>query len=388
MTVRQINRINPNSLIVNTAVFMYFFSIIIVNQVSGVVASLIWYVTVFFGVFTAFLSCTKLNKSVVVFAILMMASGICNFMFAGTTGVRELALLICLFILSWLLLSDYADDRVLLAALLLNIIVIVSRFLTVGLYGKLFISSSTNYVSVFLMYPALVYYTLREKKNKSIPIWPVALVFILSLLSRGRGGIISSAVFFAGVFLAKYHNTTSKGKLYFFFILFVVFIVAISNIGWIVERVKSSVVTEYFRARGLRSSRIQIWGDYLEQASSDWKSFLFGPVMSKTMAGTVFSGNTHNSFLNIHRNNGIVMLILILFLLGKNALISIKKREYVYLTCLTAAVVRAFTDNVFWLTYGSAVFFFLLFFQEFEEINSLTEKRPIVSSRTVFRGDK
>ena len=79
------------------------------------------------------------------------------------------------------------------------------------------------------------------------------------------------------------------------------------------------------------------------------------------LIGQLYDNNTHNSFISIHANNGIVMLLFCVGLLIQAVNYSIKKHYYIYLACILTFCVRGFFDNVFWGTWGTVTFTFLLF---------------------------
>ena len=110
----------------------------------------------------------------------------------------------------------------------------------------------------------------------------------------------------------------------------------------------------------MRSSRTLIWSDYLDRINN-FKYLIFGVDINQSYAANVHNGNLHNSFLNIHAHNGLIMLSVIIWLLAKSFYHAIKNRCWIYVVCASAMLVRAFTDNVFWPAYGTSVLFFLIF---------------------------
>ena len=285
-----------------------------------------------------------------------------NYMMGGTAEVRNQILLVVYLVVAILMLSGYLNEKIMLIIFIIFAGIIVIRFLSVGLWGEIFLSSSTNFVSVYLLFPVVVYYILRENRNLYIPIFPAGIVWMLSLLSRGRGGIICSSFLLLGIFAVTYKNSgiTKKILVCFFIVLLILFIVL--NIDKLISSINSSIISEYFRDRGLRSSRIMIWQDYIEQATGSWINIVAGLDINNTFAGRNFGGNPHNSFINIHMENGIIMLIIVSIGLIKKIVQSVKSNQLVFFVCATTFVMRSFTDNVFWGPYGTPVVFFLLFY--------------------------
>ena len=68
--------------------------------------------------------------------------------------------------------------------------------------------------------------------------------------------------------------------------------------------------------------------------------------------------------------NGIFTLILVLVTLLKNGIIGIKKQNYLFFACMVSIMIRAFTDHVLWLAYGTPILFYFMFYYDNIPINS------------------
>ena len=352
------------SLIVNIGVASYFIGIAFVNQFSGIVASAVWYIALTAGMLSGIYAHDfKIGAERAFFAIIVFGTGLLNILVIGTTSLKTQFLLLSLLVLSLAMDSKYISEKTALCMVYLNCFIVIFKFLTVGFWGQVYLSSSTNFVSVYLLYPTLLYYVILEKNSRKLDLIPGFLVWGLSILSRGRGGIIATSFFLVWI-VALYLDRQNKAKLLIIaIIILTIIVVAFLFLENITTWLGTSVITEYFRDRGLRSSRLLIWKDYLNKVFSDLFYLLFGPNMENTIALVQFGGNPHNSLINIHIHNGIIMVLVIVCYSIRNTVNSIKKKQLVYLGALLTALIRAFTDNVFWPTYGTAILFFLLFYQ-------------------------
>ena len=190
------------------------------------------------------------------------------------------------------------------------------------------------------MYPTVIYYSIiARKKNEYINMLPVILVWILSLISRGRGGIISSTVFLIGVYIVKYRSMKLIKKMIVISIFFLAIAIAMLNISYILEKLRTSVIMELFVSNGMNSSRTRFWSEYIELAVSNLKNFVFGANISDTFIGRYLEGNPHNSFIEIHILNGIFSLITIIVLLIKNGIIGLIAYALIYLHYIRTVLV-------------------------------------------------
>lgn len=354
-----------NCMLADLAVFFYFMAMLISNQFEGRIVSLIWYTALLYCCVIGFLLYhNKIKLEMFIFFCAMVATGALNIILIGTSSIRIQLLLVLMLCSSLSMLTDYVSEKTFLIAFLANAFLVTIKFLTVGIYGEVYKNSSTNYVSVFLMYPAVMYFTLMEKKKKRIPVILVILLWALSLFARGRGGIIAATVLFVGLLFVDYLRSRNNKKIIILLVGAMAVMIAAINIDKIIGMINASAFSEYFRDRGMKSnSRMGIMRDYISHAISGRKYFLFGADISTSVVGIDYGGNPHNTYISIHMYNGLLMLLVILGILAKKVVISVKTHQYVYTVCVFSMLVRAFTDSIFWPAYGTVALFFLLFFE-------------------------
>ncbi len=347
--------------LISAGALLYFLGILIPTQISGLFALLSWYIALFCAGLTGLSTIgAKINKSIFYVIIVVLITGGLNIAFIGTTTINDQLLLIFYIFISLALTSPYLDENIILIVVYLNAIVVAYKFITLGFFGQIYLKASSNFVSVYLMYPLIVYYCISERKDCKLNLVPALITWILSLLSRGRGGIITTTLLFVGLLLTYLNKSKSTKKVILSMALIILTAAVFLNADMIIAKLNSSVITAYFRDRGMRSSRLLIWNDYLEHINNI-KYLICGVDIDQTYAAVGAASNLHNSFLNIHAYNGLIMLAVIIWLLAKSFYHAVKNRCWVYIVCASAMLVRAFTDNVFWPAYGTAVLFFLIF---------------------------
>lgn len=375
-------RININRLVTTLAAALYYLALVIVNQFGGRVVSLIWLLAVGFAAFVGVWG-RKLHFrwSEVGLIVMIILTGMLNIHFIGGTTYINQGLIICFFLVSIMLSSPYVNENIILALFFLNVIVVIYRFSTVGFRGMIYTSSSSNFVSVQLLYPLVVYYCIVERNNKRIRVFPALCAWVLSLLSRGRGGILATTILLVGIVLLAYNKAMEIKKIIAILVGIIAIGVCALNAEKIIEKVNNSIVSEYFRDRGMESVRTEIWKDYIKSLDSE-KEVLLGGDITNTYAGMYYSGNVHNSFLNIHIHNGLIMVSVVLLLVVCAFYRGVKWRKWVYLVCMGAMFLRAFTDNVFWPAYGTPVLFFLLLW--LPPRYRLCSKNTTVNERTLL----
>ena len=72
-----------------------------------------------------------------------------------------------------------------------------------------------------------------------------------------------------------------------------------------------------FEKRGIQSTRLIIWRDYIKQAILNFGNFFFGAKIEGTSVLNQYHYNLHNSFLMLHAKYGILGFSMVVVLLIK-----------------------------------------------------------------------
>lgn len=358
--------VNSKKGIINFSVLFYFVTFLLVNQFEYYFIAIAFYFSLILCCFVGlYVNKCILSRKEILTIILIIFTGALNYFLIGTTSIKNQIFLFVFCMASISFTDDTLSEKTVLIAIWLNIIVVIYRFLTVGFWGQIYTNATSNFVSVYLMYPTVLYYSIVAKKRKKINIIPATIIWLLSLLSRGRGGIISTTIFILMLYFVQYRTLHAKNRLLITAIGIIIISVTIFNLDFILKKLNTSIIMEYFIARGgLKSSRIRFWKEYIVQTVSSIKNILFGTNVSNIEIGQRWDFNPHNSFIEIHMHNGIFTLITVLIMLIKNGYISIKKQNYIYIVCMISIMIRAFTDHVFWPAFGTPILFYFMFYYD------------------------
>ena len=274
---------DSKKIIVNFSVLLYFTSLSLVNQFSVSILYMLFYISLLMcasiGLLTTYGK--SLKKSCLVLALLLI-SGALGIVNTNNIPNNYLVYLIFYFFASFSFSNKNISEKTLLFAILLNAAIIIGKYLTVGIYGRIFVSGSNNFVSVYLMYPTVIYYSIVSKNRSDVKMFPILIVWVLTLLARGRGGIISVTLFLVMVYYLKYKSMRSSKKIIINIFTFLTVAVLVLNISTIINMIGSSVIMEQFNERGgFESSRTRFWAEYINHTFSDVKNFLYGTDVSK-----------------------------------------------------------------------------------------------------------
>ena len=177
-----------------------------------------------------------------------------------------------------------------------------------------FTQSSRNTFSWLAIFGSSLFYICQLKKgiNCKISIWPACCGFIISVLSLGRSGIISSGIILVGIIMYKLKNHKVKAIL-FFFLMVLFFLLSYHLFKPQIEFIVK--VTMRFTYEDINNNpRIEIAGNYMKNiASIKW--ILLGAKLSTINYMEQWSFNLHNSFLNFHSFMGIGSIILIMLII-------------------------------------------------------------------------
>lgn len=349
---------------INFCVLLLFVSMNVYELVSGSIQDLFRKATLLILFACAVCCCfKKINLKTIMMLIICLVTGIVNYKYVGNTMLSN-QIIVAIYIFASLLLTDSElNEKTVLFAVYMNMIVIMYRFSVVGMFQRVYNVASNNYISVYLLLPAIVYYTIEEKKEQSIELYTAFFVWIVCLLGMGRGGILCSSLLLIGLLYLKQKTSNINKKFLNVAVAVILIVMILPFAGSIFSGLSNLEIFEKFQRGGVESnSREEIWNNYLAQATKSPFNILFGGDNSHTIAMRQFNGNTHNTYLNIHVHNGIIPLVVILILIIINLIKAIKFHRWIYCLCLFVILLRGFTDIIFWLNLGTPVLFYLLFY--------------------------
>lgn len=301
----------------------------------------------------------KLLKVEILFFLVIVITGFINIQFTESLTLRKQIYLLSNLITARMFLSKNSHAKHIKLMLYLYAGFIIATYYFGGIKQQIYYGSSENAISICSIAVCSLYYTLSEHYKKEIDIFPAILTFIICLLSRGRGGIISSLILLIGVGLYIINNKfyTIWGRRIITFMLILGMAYSIKFFIDNSHSLQEYAVFEHFLRRGLRSSsRLQIWDTYIYHATANIESLLVGVNFDKIYA----SGNPHNSFLDIHRLHGGVGLLFVVYLIVNALLYAYTNGKRIFALCLIVFILRGFTDKALWGTQSTLIFFFFI----------------------------
>lgn len=336
----------------SAAVLMYFLAIIVVNQVPGALASGFYYLSILTGMVLFYAN----RRTFGLRPLVLMAMGagllclINTYVVGNNTEVRS-AIMTASFFVAALMLDEEVDERTYLVAMYLNAMVVLAKVALHGTKAPVYAGSSNNYVSIHLLVPIILYYSLLDARGKKIPLVHSCVVWVLCLMAGGRGGLLAATILVAGVILRLYlaDEATRRDRVKLGFLLVLIMIpVLIVLLKMMTEYLSDLYVIDRFMNKGLDGGgRIACWTEYLQSLGNSTKNVLFGTRLDNLWWVRHYNGNLHNSFLFVHAGMGIIGFVTFLFLLVRAMVWAIRNKTGVYLACILTMCFRGLTDHMF-----------------------------------------
>ena len=275
--------------------------------------------------------------------------------------------------------------RVMEMAVYLYAVFFIVFFLSNGLRQRVFEGYSNNTVSTIMLIPCVVFYAGADWRNEKYTIIPALITWVVSLLGRGRSGIGASSLLLFGLyfydfFLKNRSEGRTRRSIAARFVLRAAILIAFAATIYYLYMRYAGDVLDKFMDRGVDDrGRVIMWWDYIQASFSSLVYFLLGVPFDETIIGRFFDNNPHNSFLLIHANNGILMLLMIVGMMVYATGKGIKLKKWPYLICLASFSFRSFFDMVFWGTKGTSSFLYLLFLSIMTQPVELKEDKRITN---------
>jgi hypothetical protein len=221
--------------------------------------------------------------------------------------------------------------------------------------GSVF-AHSRNHVSVYFINAVCLLYIGEFLAGHKLKVFPAFLVFLISVLSIGIGGIISSFVLFC---LMLYHKYVwgCKGYEKALFLSCIVFLFTLSSVGSLLENFNLTEGDLQYKVRNFLNfsdnSRYLITKEFFDKFGS--VGVVFGSKIGQEIYGLV---NLHSAYLLLINRIGIFGVILMLIFL--HSLYKLMRTNYLYFLLFFSILFRGLTDTTFLA--GSPFDFILLYF--------------------------
>ena len=331
---------------------LYFISIIAVNQVKSIIFSAFYYGVLALAAVVFFATKRALTmKPVLLYAAGSFLLAACNVIFVGNMTWIKTGILFMSFLMAAVMLDDMTDERAFLIAVYLNAAVVAVKIAMHGLSAPVYVEASNNYVSVHLLAPAVLYYSLLNIRGKKIPLIPGIVIWVLSLVAGGRGGLLAATILLGGIILHRYleDEATRRERVLLGCLLVVILIPLLFLLLQVfASRFNGLYVVTRFLDKGLDGGgRLACWAEYIEKSMMSVTRFLFGTELYEVGWVVHYSGNLHNSYLFVHAFLGIFGFLFLLGMLIRAIVVGIRRKMWVYVFSLLAFMFRGLTDHVF-----------------------------------------
>lgn len=227
------------------------------------------------------------------------------------------------------------------------------------------LTSSSNYVSVLMILSAALYYISlynSGEKIKLIHLFPALICFMLSIWARGRGGILTCTILLALLVLCYTINFAHSGGSIRYFVIAIIVIVALG--GLYVANINP--IEDYFSLgkwsnKGFNNNdREIIWAAYYEKVKESVIYIMNGAPLNDIPIIHSFNNNTHNSFIQLHANNGLVPFLIFMIFMVKSLIRYIRENKYLMAIVLFTLFIRGMTEKFIFGQYGMPIMMYLV----------------------------
>lgn len=251
------------------------------------------------------------------------------------------------------------STRTSLIAYIIYVVFLWSRIFSVGYpYNTIFLSSSRNYVSITLFFMMLPYYAACSKEKKSPSFLVPLCSFVTSSYVLGRGGIITTGLLIV-LTCVKNITLSSDKKTKRRYVLIGILVIASSVI---IVRNTDFIAKFFFRFSQegylIDASRNDMISDYFRKMVSSPIYFVFGVPKSQM----INFGNAHNTFLMVHRNSGILGLVITTVLITKSIKSMISHKDYDLFILSICILARSLSDWMFPNQLSGVMIWFLIIY--------------------------
>lgn len=222
---------------------------------------------------------------------------------------------------------------------------------------------SQNNISTLCIFMMIVYYftELRNRKKEQMSFLPAIVVLFVSIWTASRAALLTMAFFFLFVVLYNFINN----KISFRNVVFVAIVVTVVPFIYVnyFQDFGGGIMSKLDRY-GVESERTIIWAEYMEGVGNSFGNFLFGVKGTDPQYShlSYHEGNTHNAFLMLHAKFGIMGFILVLSLLFKSFIKTVKTKNFALLALLFVVMIRSIFDWTAFPGLLDVIFYFYILF--------------------------
>lgn len=236
----------------------------------------------------------------------------------------------------------------------LSIILIIIKWIIVKNENVVF-NSSRNTISTFLLFLWCIDLFYTFKNNLSIDYKKMIITLILSLLAKGRSGILIS-IFCS--FLIITYNLLFKKDISKFKTIIVITSLLIA-IFFSLDLVNKYL--ESFDRWGMETIRTEFWINYINNVFESSENILLGSKLTDVRTLELYNYNLHNSFLMLHANYGLIPLLFVVYEILRCIIFSLKNRKFYIFLFSIILLTKGNIDYIIFHSYFDILFYLILF---------------------------
>lgn len=284
--------------------------------------------------------------------LLFLLCGTVSFLYNRNNGIFLIFKMLTHLEISFIIVDKDVSYKMYNKLYYITIVCILIKWIVVKNENLVF-NSSRNAISVFLLFLCCIDMYLRQRNGFTVDYKKVLITMILSLLAKGRSGIIISVLF---LFFVVCYNIFSKNhKSKFKTVIFILgcCIILVYSINFI------NTYLESFNRWGMESERGEFWKDYISNLDNSFFNIVFGVKLHDISMLKVFDYNLHNSFLMLHANYGVIPTIYVIWVLSYGFILSIKNKNFEMFLFIFILVLKGNIDYVIFHSYCDVLFFMI-----------------------------
>lgn len=239
-------------------------------------------------------------------------------------------------------------------------------FIKAFLSGEMFkevLANSGNYISIFLILSLSLYYIGLNNTKRTITlidIIPIIISLLITVWSNSRSGMIIFFFLFVTFLLVLIFNSKHRESKYIRFFYILLAMSSFFIIWYCFNEYEEIFNFSKFERKGFDGEdRVDMWLAYWYKMHDSIFYFLFGAPLGEIPIIRNVLNNPHNSFIQLHAQNGIVMFVVFFIFLFKSIVIY-ARHNIIYLLLIIAIMARGMTDVMIFGQYGMVVVLYLV----------------------------
>lgn len=296
------------------------------------------------------------------FIYLYIFFGGLGILFNGNMDVQELIWPFAFMGLTILLLNFEISYNVAKGMYYFVIAFFIINIIFAGGVDNLNTASSRNSIGVMLLLYFSMFSIASYTHSKKMTLFPVLLGFVVTVMAIGRSGILTFLLLTLLLLFFEFDDSRYIIRNPIKIILKISIVAIILLIAYKLFEGYFDKMISNFLSRGLESTRLNMWSDYLVKTFTSVKYFLFGTPISGTDILEKFNQNLHNSFFMLHAKYGLVPLMTVVILIINAFIYFIKSKNMLYFITLLTLLFRMQFDYTNFNAQLDIVLFYFIFF--------------------------